>query len=275
MAEPVTRIFLVGFPRSGTTLLQSLLAAHPQVMSLPETFFFVRVSPSSRRRRWLRRPAADAGAGLSELQRHGIEVPPAGLRERIPVGSLGPTIRRFARGLDQSAARAARRAWVEKTPSHLHYLATIESYLPEAHFLHIVRAGLPAIASLYAVTQEHPERWGGARPLAVCVERWQSDIRRSHSRAASPLHTFVSYERLVEDPAALLATLTHRLGLRSDPQTIDSMTSGYALTTSQIVDDEPWKSAVGAKITNRNAARVDELIPAGDRAAIELRIAPE
>ena len=34
------RIFIVGCPRSGTTLLQSLLAAHPQIHSFPETHFF-------------------------------------------------------------------------------------------------------------------------------------------------------------------------------------------------------------------------------------------
>jgi hypothetical protein len=34
------RIFLVGAPRSGTTILQSLLAAHPEVISFPESKFF-------------------------------------------------------------------------------------------------------------------------------------------------------------------------------------------------------------------------------------------
>lgn len=34
------RFFIVGFPRSGTTLLQSLLAAHPQIASFPESYFF-------------------------------------------------------------------------------------------------------------------------------------------------------------------------------------------------------------------------------------------
>ena len=35
-AEPTAHIFLVGFPRSGTTLLDNVLAAHPQVVSLEE-----------------------------------------------------------------------------------------------------------------------------------------------------------------------------------------------------------------------------------------------
>src|SRR4051794_23668295 len=34
------RCFLVGCIRSGTTLLQSLLAAHPQVTSFPESMFY-------------------------------------------------------------------------------------------------------------------------------------------------------------------------------------------------------------------------------------------
>ena len=34
--DPATHVFLVGFPRSGTTLLENVLAAHPRVVSLEE-----------------------------------------------------------------------------------------------------------------------------------------------------------------------------------------------------------------------------------------------
>ncbi len=37
----VNRVFIVGAPRSGTTLLQSMLAAHPRTVSFPETQYFV------------------------------------------------------------------------------------------------------------------------------------------------------------------------------------------------------------------------------------------
>ena len=36
LADPRTHVFLVGFPRSGTTLLENVLAAHPNVVSLEE-----------------------------------------------------------------------------------------------------------------------------------------------------------------------------------------------------------------------------------------------
>lgn len=35
-ADPETHVFLVGFPRSGTTLLETVLAGHPQVVTLEE-----------------------------------------------------------------------------------------------------------------------------------------------------------------------------------------------------------------------------------------------
>ena len=37
------RIFIVGVARSGTTLLQSMLASHPEIHSFPETHFFVKL----------------------------------------------------------------------------------------------------------------------------------------------------------------------------------------------------------------------------------------
>ena len=36
-------IFVVGFQRSGTTLLQSLLGAHPRIAAPPEVHFFFRI----------------------------------------------------------------------------------------------------------------------------------------------------------------------------------------------------------------------------------------
>jgi hypothetical protein len=278
MAErgaPAIHIFLVGFPRSGTTLVQSLLAAHPDVLSLPETFFFMHAFPSGRRWRLTRRAHPDARMCLRELEAHGIEVAPRGMRDSLPIASAGPTVRRFVRSLDATAHRDGKLAWVEKTPSHLHYVDTIERHVPDAKFVHIVRSGASAIASLYSVTHEHPEPWGGARSLETCISRWRSDIRTSYGCTGRPNHAFVSYERLVDDPSVLLLSLTRRLGLGSDLETIESMLANYAGTTSTIVDNEPWKSSVAAPIVNRNAARMTDLFSPAERERIERSITRE
>src|SRR5579884_827441 len=41
--NPSAPIFVVGFQRSGTTLLQALLGAHPRIASPPETYFITRI----------------------------------------------------------------------------------------------------------------------------------------------------------------------------------------------------------------------------------------
>lgn len=45
-ADPKVHVFLVGFPRSGTTLLENVLAAHPEVVSLEEKDNLVSASAS-------------------------------------------------------------------------------------------------------------------------------------------------------------------------------------------------------------------------------------
>ena len=42
------RIYIVGCPRSGTTLLQSMVAAHPLLTSYPETHFWDYTIPKNR-----------------------------------------------------------------------------------------------------------------------------------------------------------------------------------------------------------------------------------
>jgi hypothetical protein len=273
MAErpPLIRVFLVGFPRSGTTLLQSLLAAHPEVRSMPETFFFVDVAPAGRRWRLLGRAHPRARVRLDALREHGIAVAPRSARDLLPGSMIG----RFVRSLDAGAWRDGKRAWVEKTPSHLYHANLIERYVPDATILHIVRAGMPAIASLYAVTREHPRPWGGPRPLETCIARWKSDIRLSHDCIGRTNHLFVSYERLVENPAEVLQPLTRRIGLRADPETVEAMTTGYAAALSSVVADEPWKSSVGTPIANRNGVRAECYFSAADRQRIEREIEPE
>jgi tetratricopeptide (TPR) repeat protein len=68
-ADPRAHVFLVGFPRSGTTLLENVLAAHPEVVSLEEKDCLEAVSA----------PYLASGEGLERLARIG---PGEALRQR-------------------------------------------------------------------------------------------------------------------------------------------------------------------------------------------------
>lgn len=136
------RFFLVGCPRSGTTLLQSILGSHPQVASFPESWCFpstvgyfpqrlfgtpVRYFKEAlgRRLRELRAALgiADANARrdlqtfLEGLQREDLlDLFPRRGR------ALGAQMLACIRILDRLAQDEGKPYWVEKTPMHLGYL---------------------------------------------------------------------------------------------------------------------------------------------------------
>lgn len=275
MSERVRRMFLVGYPRSGTTLLQTLLAAHPQMLTLPETFFFARLECRNRVLRAGGVPRRDASARLLGLRRYGIEVQRPALVDRFGVGGTGRLATEFVSSLDRAVTRQGKSAWLEKTPMHLHRISTIQQHVSGAVFIHIVREPVPAITSLYAVTGAYPERWGGVRSLDECAGRWRDDLRESGRWATKPNHIYVSYERLTADSAGVLSALVARLGLDGGGAMVARMLDEYKDSVRAVVDDEPWKSGVGAVINNRNSARVSTLLSDAELAHLTRLVEPD
>jgi hypothetical protein len=264
----VTRVFIVGFPRSGTTLVQSLLAAHPEVTSVPETFFFTRFESTFRLHRFVSSSRPAMRRQLETVAAVDRRLAPAPDRARMPDALMPFLSRRFISALDDLAAYEGSAAWVEKTPSHLHKIAEIEASVETPRFVHVIRSGLAAVASLYAVTMEHPEDWGRRMTLDECVERWNHDISISQFHARDPGHIFVRYEELAAAPNESAAAMARNLGLRADADAVGAMLSDYSSQARSVIGAEPWKQGVAGAIANRNSARADALFD--DRRRIEI-----
>jgi hypothetical protein len=269
---PITRTFLVGCPRSGTTLLQSLLYAHPDVFSCPETFFFVKAFNLVGRRHRL----GLAAEGAPEACRSVVAL---GLADRAPRETALPRTeasyaRWFARALDSAARDAGKGLWIEKTPTHLARVDAISRRLPRARFVHIVRAGAPTVASLFQVTRDYPESWDGARDIEACATRWSRDVELSARHAGRSGHVFVSYERLVSDAPAVISALCAALGLRRDDGVVERMIGDYAGRAERVRLDEPWKHGTTAPLVNRNADRLETLFDSEQRETLQRLLAP-
>lgn len=206
------RIFIVGCPRSGTTLLQSMLAAHPEVVSFPETHFFARLRV--RRRRGV--SFVDLPEARSEFGKFLAEIDRADLLRYLPrfVPLTRPVVRGFSRALDEVAQAAGASTWVEKTPVHLRRLAWIEEFMPVPYrVIHLVRSGEDTVASLYKATNTYPDIWGGARSIEACVQRWVEDIERTRGAMRRAGHAVVFYGDLVDRPREVLERLCEFVGL--------------------------------------------------------------
>ena len=248
------RTFVVGCPRSGTTIVQALLARHPAVYTLPETAFFEQLhgdlawrwgdaNIEPRRRRWRQ--------SLGLTRRHiretfaALHVQLAGARPAMPAAYHWRTLsQRFLALLDRSAASAGRSMWLEKTPNHLLYIPEIEALAPDAHFVHVVRRGIDVLASLADVylRYENDEAFGGG--TVHWARRWNRamDIHAQH--VGRPNHHFVFLEDLVRQPEAEWARLCAFLQLPPEAPLDQACQQSIAN-----LKDEPWKvSAIEGQV---------------------------
>lgn len=234
------RFFLVGCPRSGTTYLQSLIAAHPQVVSFPETHFFRAVGNQARSRLGL---ASRRRRERDRLHRFLTHIDRLDLDAFIPRYSpfIRPYARAFVRILDALALEQRRAYWLEKTPDHIHYIAHIQHYVPASRFIHLVRQGPDTVASLYAILRDYPNAWGEGCDLDWCIGRWNGDVRLTATYRDQPRHHVVFYERLAADPGSTLVEVCRFLDLPFDA----TMLTRQAQTAQELVlAHEAWKQSV-------------------------------
>lgn len=250
------RIFVVGCPRSGTTLVQSLLASHSTMTSFTESHFFwrhFRRVPLASGAILVADPAPRVRTFLAE----NTEEPPDAARWfetsgawALRVKALRPfqtnrVARQLLNVLDELAVRRGRAAWIEKTPKHLRYVPFLERVsAPEraTHFVHVIRGGLETVVSLRDVSRAWEQPYG----LEACVERWNEDVSFSLARVPAPNDHFVFYEELTARPEDVLGPLLGALGLSWEPGILER----YSHTARQLTTaDEPWKVGLGRSIS--------------------------
>lgn len=231
-----SRIFVVGCPRSGTTLLQGMLAQHSRIASFPETHFFAIAYPRNRFKRALTWPASHLGTVLDELLE---QLGRPDLKGQYRVGRFQRHYERpFIALLDRLAEEGGKDLWVEKTPRHLHFIRQITRRVPDVRFIHIVRSGPDVVASLYEAVNEFPESWGGTRTLDRCIERWNRDIQITARWSEEPHHLVVRYEDVVRSTAETARRICDFLGIEVD----DAMTSPHDAFDRIVRPDEAWKA---------------------------------
>lgn len=233
------RVFLVGCPRSGTTLLQSLLCAHPQVFSVPESHFYSKIPSANRVLRRSGFARRDAPVRFSALL-ESLGLPPVEVRS--------PFVRDYLRGLaaalDRATLEAGKRIWLEKTPRHLLFVGDIAHALPGSRFIHLLRCGPDVVASLYEVTRDYPEVWGGPRSLEACVERWLRDTAISRRYEGAAGHFTARYEALTADPEGYLRELFAFIGAPAGDAVLAEVLSSYQRSAAGVTGGERWKEGV-------------------------------
>jgi tetratricopeptide (TPR) repeat protein len=189
-------VFLFGFPRSGTTLIDTMLMGHPDAYVLEEKPVLHAVAQ-----------AAGPPERLADLDRKGIEA----LRTLY-----------FAE-LDAIAPDAAGRLVIDKLPLGIVDTALIRRIFPEARIVFVERHPCDVVLSCF-MTRFDP-KGGMANFLDLGDSAALYDVVMAHwrqCRAVFPLDVHMTrYERMIADPEAELRPLADFLGLAWDNRLLD------------------------------------------------------
>jgi len=218
--------FVLGHPRSGTTLLRAMLCRHPDVFIPPENgalWRMIRVFGENRAADW--RQVVDrvmtefekgyeyAAWGLDsvQLRDRALDLSPP---ERTLQGLIHAVYdcygKRFAAG---------KRVWGDKTtPGDFDYLDKLSLVFPQARYLHIIRDGRDCVVSAMKAGFYNKD-------IGLAARAWRDNVKHCRrfvsDRTRTGGYMEFQYETLVSAPADLLPQICSVLGIEVDAAVLD------------------------------------------------------
>ncbi|MGD0505265.1 MAG: sulfotransferase [Steroidobacteraceae bacterium] len=213
-------VFIIGMPRSGTSLAEQILASHPAVFGAGEIVFW------------------DAAFGAHETA--GFAGEAGALRLS---GIAGEYLERVGR-LSGGAARV-----IDKMPANFLYAGLIQAALPEARFIHMCRHPIDTCLSIYF--QNFFNRAAYADDLDDLADYYSQYARiTAYWRDVLPPTRLleVPYEGLVADQEGWTRRMLDFIGLAWDPRCLD-----FHATERAVITASKWQ--VRQKIYSQSAGR--------------------
>jgi hypothetical protein len=275
-------VFIIGYARSGSTMLGAMIGAHPKIICIPEAQFIIDLMPPD---------SSDS------------EIDPAKIIDRIvdhwrfrvwefDLGSLRPApddteptyraaiewlVRRYA----ESAGRLDALTWVEQAPVHANHVWKLLQHFPDAKFIHMVRDGRAVAASII------PLDWG-PNEIYSAARTWQARVGYGYVAAAvlGPerlLH--LRYEDVVERTETTMRLVARFLGVEFVPDMLS--TTGLRLPRftryqHRLIGEPPrsdrtesWRKSLSPREIEIFESVVGDLLPLlGYRPVFGLRARP-
>jgi hypothetical protein len=224
-------LFVVGCPRSGTTLLQRMLDNHPRLAVANDTHFIPRalekVAPQAVEA-VTRGDDLPLTPELVEGVRAYHRFPRLGLVDAAvrEAAAQSATYREFVSALYAEYGRLRGKPLAgEKTPDYVRRLPLLHALFPWARTVHIIRDGRDVALSLleWANEDKGPGKFALWRdePVAVCALwwRWLVSTGRRDGQGLGPTRYFeVWYEDLVARPEQTLHDVATFLGVSFAPE---------------------------------------------------------
>lgn len=195
--EEAAPVFVMGLPRSGTTLTERILSAHPEVASVGEV----------------------QDMALTVTRAGGPAADRTALIKKVASADPRQIGREYWRAIEGYGAGGA--MVIDKTPLNFLYLGVIAKALPNAKIVHLRRHPM---ASGYAMFKTLFRMGYPFSYDLADIGRYYAAYRRlmDHWRAVFPDRFIdVDYESLVDDAETVSRTIVDHCGLDWDPACLD------------------------------------------------------
>lgn len=234
-------IFIVGLPRSGTTLLEQILSAHSAVVAAGELNDFPQ--------------ALYAQSGINPRHRDALSQL-AALTDEIDFGEVG---RRY---LDSTRQRFGSNCRViDKLPSNFLYLGPLSQALPGARIILLERHPMDSCLAIFRALFRNGYPWSyNLEKIGDYYSAYHALTRHWLDILPPEQLIRLSYEELVDDPHATVAKLLDALHLdwQDDVMNFHQAQRAVATPSSAQVREPIYSSSVGR--WKRHADALEPLI---------------
>ncbi len=203
-------VFILGMPRAGTTLVEQIVASHPQIHGAGELTFFPEQVPAL-----VRRPGQASSY-------------PRGIGRRLhELAALAPRYLALLAARDGQAKRVS-----DKMPYNFLYLGVIGALFPRARVIHCRRSPLATCHSIFTrdLAGSHPYSYD-IEGLAVAYVGYRRLMEHWRSLLTMPMLE-LDYESLLDDQEGQSRRLIDFLGLPWDPACLRFHESRRAVATA-------------------------------------------
>ena len=227
----MNKFFIVGCPRSGTTMVQQALNRHSKIVIPPETKFFFSFFGQPRRcqARHVARINADLNVRL-----------PAPARRVSSVADGRAFYESMTRQYVERHGRKDVLHFGEKTPEHTGSLPRIRRVCPEAKILVLYRDGRDVASSLTRMPWTSSNLY-----VNFVVWLYYNSILQRERREGRPNLLFARYEDVVADPPGEFARILDFLGAPYEP----AVAAGHGNRAGVPERELAWKARALQPIT--------------------------
>ncbi len=235
--EPFGPIFIVGAPRSGTTMLAVLLDRHTKIAIPPETQFFTEFSPQFQDQLYTLSSEELVDFAVTHRRIKDLQ-----LNRDVVFGvfnNYSKSLPNLLRALIEChAAKKCKPIPGEKSPEHIQHVPEILLAFPNAKVICVIRDGRDVVRSLLKVKWAEPNN---PRRFGLFCAQWNhfAKITKQYMQSYSADQFLVlKYEEIVESPTESLRTACSFIGVDFEQTQLNDTVSSDVVPTWE----KDWKS---------------------------------